>query len=142
MSSGSANSEPFDGLLGLPQSGLPAPSDLAPLIDGNISTVENEDPGTLPLRAVTGQGGGNLARRRFQNGQLLLLKKRWSVRSCEDVIEHGERRRKRVQRFLGTLAEFPTKRACCASDESRARAINGLAYRPRSTTTFREFAEQ
>ena len=142
MSSGSPNSEPFDGLLGLPQNGVPATSDPAPAFDGNTSTVGTENPGTLPPRAVTGPREENLARRRFQNGQLLLLKKRWSVRSYEDVIENGERRRKRVQRFLGTLAEFPTKRLAMRGMQDALEVVNGLAYRPRTTTTFREFAKQ
>jgi hypothetical protein len=51
MRSGRANSESFDGLLTRFQNAVPATSDLPPLIDGNISTVENKDPGTLPARS-------------------------------------------------------------------------------------------
>jgi integrase len=142
MSSGSANSESFDGLLTRSQNAVPATSDLAPAFDGNTSTVGTKNPGTLPPRAVTGPREENLARRRFQNGQLLLLKQRWSRRSYEDVIENGERRRKRVQRFLGTLEELPTKRLAMRAMRDALEAVNGLAYHPRTTSTFREFAKQ
>jgi integrase len=47
-----------------------------------------------------------------------------------------------VQRFLGTLVELPTKRlALRAMDETLA-AVSSLAYRPLTTTTFRELAKQ
>ena len=105
-------------------------------------TAGSKNPGTLPLRAVTGPTEEKLARRRFQKGQLLLLQQRWSMRFYEDVFENGERRRHRVQKFLGTLKEFPTKRLAMREMKAALDAVNSLAYRPRSTTTSREFAKQ
>jgi integrase len=142
MSSSRANLESFDGLLTYSQDAVSAASDPSSVIYENTPTVGDEDPVTLPARAVTGPREENLARRRFQNGQLLLVKKRWSVRSYEDIIENGERRRKRVQRFLGTLTELPTKRLAMRAMKDALEVVNGLAYRPRTTTTFREFAKQ
>ncbi len=141
MSSGSANSESFDGLLTRSQNAAPAMSDLAPAFNENTSTVGNKNPGTLPPRAVSGPTEENtLARRRFQKGQLLLLKNMWSVRYYEDVFENGERSRSRVQRFLGTLAELPTKRLAMRAMENTLASVNSLTIRPRTTSTFREFA--
>jgi integrase len=142
MASVLTNSESFDGQLTCSQNVIPATPYLTPVVNENMSTVGSENPSTLRPRAVTGPREENLARRRFQNGQLLLLKKRWSVRSYEDVFENGERRRKRVQRFLGTLAELPTKRLAMRAMKDALDVVNGLAYRPRTTTTFREFATQ
>src|ERR1700734_876716 len=68
-------------------------------------------------RAVTEPTEEKLARRRYQKGQLLLLRNGWGVRFYEDAIENGERRRHRVQRFLGTLKELPTKRLAMRSME-------------------------
>ena len=136
------NSESFDGLLARSQNVIASTTNSTLSMNENVSTVGSKNPSTLRPRAVSGPREENLARRRFQKGQLLLLKKRWSVRFYEDVIENGERQRKRVQRFLGTLVELPTKRlALRAMDETLA-AVNSLAYRPRTTTTFREFAKQ
>jgi integrase len=101
------------------------------------------NPGILPPRAVNGpMEEKQLARRRFQKGQLLLLQNRWAVRFYEDFVENGERRRHRVQRFLGTLAELPTKRLAMRAMDDMLAAVNSLTYRPRTTATFREFAER
>jgi integrase len=97
---------------------------------------------TLPPRTVGGSKENALARRRFQKGQLLLLQEGWSVRFYEDVFENGERRRHRVQRFLGTLEELPTKRLAFRAMEDTLAVVNSLAYRPRTTATLREFAKQ
>jgi integrase len=142
MASAPTNSESFNGQLICSQKVIRATAVPTPGINEKKSTVENKTLGTLPPRAVTGPREENLARRRFQNGQLLPLKKRWSVRSYEDVIENGERRRKRVRRFLGTLTELPTKRLAMRAMKDALEAVNGLAYHPRTTTTFRESAKQ
>jgi integrase len=141
MSSALANSESFDGLLTRSRSVVTATSEPTPVMNENMPTAGIKNQSTLRPRAVNGPREENLARRRFQNGQLLLLKKRWSVRSYEDVVENGERRRKRVQRFLGTLAELPTKRLAMRAMKHALEAVNGLAYHPRTTATFREFAK-
>jgi integrase-like protein len=71
-----------------------------------------------------------------------LQQQMWSMRYYEDVIENGERRRHRVQESLGTLAELPTKRLALKKMAEKLVAINNLVYRPRTTSTFREFAQR
>jgi integrase len=93
-------------------------------------------------RAVIEPTEEKLARRRFQKGQLLLIGDRWSVRFYEDAIENGERRRRRVQRFLGTLKELPTKRLAMRAMAAVLSSVNSLAYRPSTTTTFRDYAKR
>jgi integrase len=142
MSSTVANSESFDGPLTNSQNPALATSDPAPVINGNNSTLRNENPGTLALRTVDSQKeNATLARRRFQRGQLLFLQNMWSVRYYEDVIQNGERRRHRVQRCLGTRAELPTKRLALRAMEETLSSVNSLEYRPRTTAPFREFAK-
>jgi len=53
------------------------------------------------------------------------------MRFYEDVFENGERRRHRVQKFLGTLKEFPTKRLAMREMKAALDAVNSLAYRPK-----------
>src|SRR2546427_2375452 len=95
---------------------------------------------------VSGQGqyvngqGGSLARRRFQQGQLLLLGERWFGRWREDRIENGQVRRIRVQEYLGSKKEYPTRRLAERALHDRLSVINHVSYRPRPTATFAEFA--
>jgi integrase len=111
----------------------------SPLSDSHLDAKAAK----IPVRTVDKAKKENaLARRRFQRGQLLLLQQTWSVRYYEDVIENGERRRHRVQKALGTLAELPTKRLALRAMEETLAAVNSLAYRPRTTATFREFARR
>jgi hypothetical protein len=51
MQSRRANSESFDGLPTRSQNAVPASSELAPAFNGNTSTAESKNPGTLPPRS-------------------------------------------------------------------------------------------
>jgi integrase len=87
-----------------------------------------------------------MARRRYQNGQLLLKgmrKKVWVARWREDIIRpDGTRHRPRRSEVLGTLKDYPTRRLAERALEQRLSMakVNSLDYQPRPTTTFREFA--
>src|SRR6516164_4510073 len=89
---------------------------------------------------VNGQQGGSLARRRFQKGQLLLLGESWFGRWREDRIENQQVRRIRVQEYLGSKKDYPTRRLAERALNDRLSAINHVSYRPRPTATFAEFA--
>jgi integrase len=88
--------------------------------------------------------GKRLARRRYQRGQLLLIKGGWFGRWYEDIVEDivkdGRNPRPRPQKFLGTLHDYPTRRLAQRALEQQLRSINNIAYRPRPTATFSEFA--
>lgn len=83
--------------------------------------------------------GGLLARRRFQKGQLLLLGDKWFGRWREDQIENGKVRRVRVQEYLGSKQDYPTRRLAERALQDRLSVINHVSYRPRPTATFAEF---
>jgi integrase len=89
---------------------------------------------------VNGQGG-SLARRRFQKGQLLLLGERWFGRWREDRIENGQVQRIRVQEYLGSKKDYPTRRLAERVLSDRLTVINHVSYRPRPTATFAEYAD-
>ena len=84
--------------------------------------------------------GGNLARRRYQKGQLLLREKRWVLRWREDVIENGQLRRVRRSEVIGTLADYPTERLARRAADARLVVVNDSRYRARPTATFAELA--
>jgi integrase len=140
MASALSNSESFDGRLTCSQNVIPATSDSIPVMNENISTVGRENPSTLRRRAVNGPREENLARRRHQDGQLLKLKRGWAVRYYEDYFHNSERRRRRVQKFLGDFGELPTKRKALSAMDVELAAVNNFTNRPRTTTTFAEFA--
>ena len=147
MPSGWANSERFDGLPARSKNALPARSDPTPVISGNISTAGTKDAGTLPPRSQRAKKEANLARQRFQRGTLLLLgtktEKRWYGRWREDVVtDSGRVHRVRRQEFLGTLADFPTKKLAARELDARLGTVNSPTYRPRPTATFEEFARR
>ena len=87
-----------------------------------------------------------MARRRYQEGQLLLKgkkKKVWVGRWREDMIgPDGTRYRVRRSEVLGTLRDYPTRRlAKRALDQRISEAkVNSLDYKARPTATFLEFA--
>lgn len=87
-----------------------------------------------------------MARRRYQNGQLLQKGKRrrtWVGRWREDVIRpDGSKYRQRKSEVLGTLKEYPTRRLAERALERRiAEArVNSLDYRPSPVAKFEEFA--
>lgn len=94
------------------------------------------------LSRLTANEGKSLARRRYQQGQLLLIGKDWFGRWWEDVLENGQLRRRRPQEFLGTLKEYPTRRLARRALDERLKAINNVTCRPRPTATFAQFAEK
>jgi Phage integrase, N-terminal SAM-like domain len=89
--------------------------------------------------------GGDLARRRFQRGQIIFSDKRnaWLGRYREDLINSdGQVIRKRPQVVLGTKKELPTQRLAERKlDEILAR-INCATYEPTRTATVSEFAKR
>jgi hypothetical protein len=139
MSSGRGNSESFDGLLSHSQNAVPAASDPTSVICGNTPTVGDEDPVTLPARAVDGYRRKLLTRRRNQEGQLLELQHGWAVRyyAC------GDGQRVRVQKFLGSFAELPTRRSAQNRMQEQLVVVNtNSTVSLRTTGTFRVFAKQ
>jgi len=94
------------------------------------------------------QKEGSLARRRFQEGSLILRGKRnpkWSGRWLEDVVlPDGTIERIHKSAIVGTKKDFPTQKL--AKRELRrlieAAGVNGLDYKPKPTATFSEFAER
>jgi integrase len=146
MLSGLANSESFDALRTRSPNAVPATSAPTPAIIGNTSTVGNKNPGRVPERIVNGPKEANLARRRYQRGTLLLLgsktEKRWYGRWYEDILVSGQVRRIRRQEFLGTVAEYPTKKLATRELDARLETINSPTYSARPTATFAEFAKR
>lgn len=86
-----------------------------------------------------------MIRRRNQRGSIQKIGKRrkvWVARYCEDEIgSSGEVRRVRRAEVLGTVAEIPTRRQAEQLLADRLRSVNGHEYRPHSSQTLREYAE-
>ena len=101
---------------------------------------------TLPLpTASAGQGEeGDLARRRFQKGQIIFSESRqvWLGRYREDVIRDGKVIRTRPQVVLGTKRELPTQRLAARKLDEILSRINASTYEPSRTATVAEFAER
>lgn len=92
--------------------------------------------------ASTGQGG-DLARRRYQKGQILFSKSRqvWLGRYREDVIQaDGNIVRTRPQIVLGTRQELPTLRLAARKLDEILSRINDYSYQPTRIATVAEFA--
>jgi integrase len=125
----------------------------------NQESMESADPilefsdagghGIVSAEANTGnplRGNERMARRRYQQGQLLQRgekKKVWVGRWREDTIRpDGTRFRQRRSEILGTLKDYPTRRLAERALEQRISEakVNSLDYQPRPTATFREFA--
>jgi integrase len=104
-------------------------------------TRNNGISGMVPARAVDGPTEDKLARRRFQRGRLIELQNGWSVQYYEDVIENGLRVRKRVQKFLGTREDLTKPQARKAAQDELSAVNSIVTCRPRTTSTFREFAK-
>jgi len=100
----------------------------------------------VPPRTFDGPKEKNLARRRLQRGTLLLLgtrtEKRWYGRWRQSELVDGKEVRHRVQEFLGTLADFPTKKLALRELAARLGTVNSPTYRARPTATFAEFAKR
>jgi integrase len=86
-----------------------------------------------------------MTRRRFQRGSIYKKgerKKVWVARYFEDVIApDGTMTRIRRSERLGTITEIPTRRQAEQLLQDRLRLFNSSDYRPSSSCTFREYAE-
>ena len=92
--------------------------------------------------ALAGQGE-NLARRRFQKGQILFSKSRqmWLGRYREDFVgPDGTVIRTRPQVVLGTKKELPTQRLAARKLDEILSRINDYSYQPIRISTVAEFA--
>lgn len=102
---------------------------------------------TLPHKptASAGQGEYDLARRRYQKGQILFSKARqvWLGRYREDVIQaDGTIARTRPQIVLGTSKELPTRRLAARKLDEILSRINDYSYQPTRIATVAEFAKR
>jgi len=86
-----------------------------------------------------------MTRRRFQRGSIYKKGKRkkvWVARFFEDVIApDGALTRIRRSERLGTITEIPTRRQAEQVLLDRLRLFNSSDYRPSSSCTLREYAE-
>lgn len=86
-----------------------------------------------------------MTRRRFQRGSIYKKGKRkkvWVARYFEDVIApDGTLTRIRRSERLGTITEIPTRRQAEQVLQDRLRLFNSSDYRPSSSCTLREYAE-
>ena len=85
-----------------------------------------------------------MARRRFQRGHLFLRGKRqkvWVAKWRDDVVlPDGSVKRVRRSEVLGSTMDYKTRRLAERALEQRLAEVNSLAYKPRPTATFSEFA--
>ena len=89
--------------------------------------------------------GGNLARRRYQNGSLFLRGKNpvWVGRWLEDVMDvRGKITRLHKSEVIGTKAEFPSRRLARRELDIRLSRINSLTYRAQKIISFADLAER
>ena len=99
----------------------------------------------LPAQPTASTPGGELARRRYQRGQILFNKNRqvWLERHREDVIQaDGTIVRSRPQSVLGTKEELPTKRLAARKLDEILSRINHHAYRPTRIATVAVFGKR
>ena len=83
-----------------------------------------------------------MARRRYQNGQILFSKSRqlWLGRYREDTIRaDGSVIRARPQIVLGTKHELPTQRLAARKLDEMLSRINDCAYQPTPISTLTSF---
>jgi integrase len=89
--------------------------------------------------------GERMTRRRFQRGSIYKRGKRkkvWVARFFEDVIAaDGAVTRIRRSEKLGSVTEIPTRRQAEQVLQDRLLLFNSSDYRPSSSCTFREYAE-
>jgi integrase len=97
-------------------------------------------------RRAAEKGAFQVARRRYQQGCLFIRGKKrkvWVLRYREDVmLPDGQIARVNRSLILGSLAEIPNRRVAQRLVEAKLRPINSGVYRPKTTMTFREFAER
>jgi hypothetical protein len=86
-----------------------------------------------------------MTRREYQRGSIHKRGKRkkvWVARYSEDVAEpKGVVSRIRRSEILGTVAEIPTLRQAEQLLAERLRLVNSSEYRPSSSQTLRDYAE-
>lgn len=97
-----------------------------------------------PTASTSQDKGEDLARRRFQKGQIIFSEARqeWLGRYREDLIRDGAVVRTRPQVVLGTKHELPTKRLAARKLDEILSRINASTYQPTRTATVSEFAER
>lgn len=97
-----------------------------------------------PTASTSQERGEDLARRRFQKGQVFFSQTRqvWLGRYREDVIREGKVIRTRPQVVLGTKRELPTQRLATRKLDEILSRINASTYQPTRTATVNEFAER
>lgn len=97
-----------------------------------------------------------MARRRYQNGQVILKEKFddrgridkersvWVGRWREDEIRNGQLVRLRCRRFLGTLKDFETKKQALRAlkNQIERAGVNRDDYRPLQAAKFADFADR
>jgi integrase len=111
----------------------------APKLVPCFSVVDFASPTASTGRSI----GGDLARRRYQRGQILFSKSRqlWLGRYREDTIRpDGTIIRLRPQIVLGTKKELPTRRLAARKLDEVLSRINDRAYQPTRIATISEFA--
>lgn len=99
---------------------------------------------TLLPEPTASDQGENLARRRFQKGQIIFSKTRqvWLGRYREDVIRaDGTVFRTRPQIVLGAKRELPTQRLAARKLDELLARINASSYVPTRIATVAEFAD-
>lgn len=99
---------------------------------------------TLPARATASTSeGAAIARRRYQEGQIILQGNSWYGRYRVDEIRaDGTIKRIRKSQLLGSKKDIPTERLARRRLELLLAPINSLAYRPGRVATVGEFAER
>jgi integrase len=114
---------------------------------GLMSTLRSPDDLAHHLHRQSGQSsdGGNLARRRYQKGSLLLRGKNpvWVGRWLEDA-EGVDGRITRIHKseVIGTKKDFPTKRLAQRELDIRLSRINSATYHAQKIIGFADFAER
>ncbi len=84
-----------------------------------------------------------MARRRFQNGSVVLVGKKWIGRYREDERDlDGNVRRIKKAVVLGTKKELPTKPLAMRRLADQLVRINAPAYRPGCVATVEQFADR
>src|SRR5215469_11794725 len=90
------------------------------------------------------KGGSSLARRRHQNGAVLLRGKWWVFRWREDVVDEGQL--KRVERWwaFAEKKKYGTKREALRDPFVRGKQdeVNSPTYRALHRSKFSDFAER
>lgn len=124
-----------------------------------MHSTDSQSHAAAPILAamLAFKEGARMARRRYQQGQLIEEHHRWSARWREDVIlpkgtplrktdkllPGGEvQRRIQKRRVIATKRSCPTKRLAMRKLEEVLRDINREDYSPHKTDTVERFAER